>query len=210
MTKRKPLKNQKDKPMKTRICALLLIISSMSCANAQNDKENQIKAALLAAPAEARAGAHVYGYNEQGEMITLREGTNNFIVRADNPNQDGFEVVCYPKDVEPFMARGRELRAEGKNHGEVLQIREQEMMEGKLQKPNYGSTLNIYFGLEAKYNPETDSLEGGHFRYVVYTPLATPETTGLPSKPNAKGHPWIMFPGKYRAHIMITPIKEEN
>lgn len=174
-------------------------------AQAQVSKENQIKSALLAAPIDARDGAHVYGFDKDGKFVTLRKGTNNFIVRSDDPNLDGFEVVCYPKDVEPFMARGRALKAEGKNRGEIFDIREKEMMNGTLQKPGYGSTLQIYRGANAKYNPATDKLEGGDFRYVIYTPLATAKTTGLPEKPNGAGHPWVMFPGLYRAHIMITP-----
>ena len=34
---------------------------------------------------------------------------------------------------------------------------------------------------------------------------ATQETTGLSLAPNESSHPWLMFPGKYNAHIMITP-----
>lgn len=196
--------------MKKLLVILLCTISLQFSCSAQNNAEEQIKSAVLAAPAAVRDGAHVYGYNEKGEMITLREGTNNFVVRADDPTKEGFEIVSYPKDVEPFMARGRELRAEGKNRGEVLQTREEEMMNGTLQKPNYGSTLAIYYGENAKYNSETDELEGGQFRYVIYTPLATAESTGLPISPNGKGHPWVMFPGLYRAHIMVTPPAEGN
>lgn len=195
--------------MKKNLLVICMVLFGSSSLFAQQmSKEDQIKSAVLAAPASVRDGAHVYGFNEKGEFVTLREGTNNFIVRADDPNSPGFEVVCYPKDVEPFMARGRELRAQGKNRGEVIQMREDEMKNGTLQKPNYGSTLNIYYGENARYNPETNELEGGNFRYVIYTPLATAETTGLPISPNGKGHPWVMFPGLYRAHIMVTPPSE--
>ncbi|MBO3697333.1 hypothetical protein [Roseivirga sp. E12] len=185
------------------ILTLALLCSAPSIA--QKNKADQIKMAVQAAPVEARDGAHVYGFDDDGNFITLREGTNNFVVRADDPNKDGFEIVCYPKDVEPFMARGRALKAEGKNRGEIFAIREKEMMDGTLQKPGYGSTLQIYYGKDAKYNTETGKVEGGSFRYVIYTPLATALTTGLPEKPNGGGHPWVMFPGLYRAHIMITP-----
>ena len=171
----------------------------------QSKKEDQIKSALWAAPEAAREGAHVYGFDKDGKFVTLREGTNNFIVRSDDPNKEGFEIVCYPKDVEPFMARGRALKAEGKSRGQIFDIREKEMMNGSLQKPGYGSTLQIYRGADAKYNPETGKVEGGEYRYVIYTPRATAQTTGLPEKPNGAGHPWVMFPGLYRAHIMITP-----
>lgn len=190
--------------MKALTLGLLLSLFSTSLF-AQYSTEDQINMALLAAPETAREGAHVYGFNDKGEMVTLRKGTNEFIVRSDDPNRKGFEVVCYKTDVEPFMARGRELRAEGKNRGEVFDIREKEMKDGSLRKPDQGSTLQIYYGPDAKYNPETKALEGGKFRYVVYMPLATQESTGLPLKPQGPGHPWLMFPGLYRAHIMITP-----
>ena len=190
--------------MKTLTTLLFVCLIATSCL-AQHSKEDQIAMAVLAAPETARDGAHVYGFDENGKMVTLREGTNDWIVRSTNPANPNFEVVCYKRDVEPFMARGRELRAEGKNRKEVFDIREKEMMNGSLRKPDQGSTLSIYYGKDARYNPETKALEGGKFRYVVYMPLATQESTGLPLKPNAPGHPWLMFPGLYRAHIMITP-----
>lgn len=188
-----------------KLSTIIITMLISTIAFAQKNKADQIKMALQAAPVEAREGAHVYGFDDDGKFITLREGTNNFVVRSDDPNREGFEIVCYPKDVEPFMARGRELKAEGKNRGEIFAIREKEMMDGTLQKPGYGSTLQIYYGKDARYNAETGLVEGGAFRYVIYTPLATSLTTGLPEKPNGSGHPWVMFPGLYRAHIMITP-----
>ncbi len=161
--------------------------------------------ALLAAPVEVRDGAHVYGFDKDGKFITLREGTNGFIVRSDDPNQEGFEVVCYGVDAEPFMARGRELKSKGKGRADVLTMREEEAEAGTLKMPNYGSVLHIYYGQDAKYNPETEEIEGASYRYVIYTPQATQASTGLPLRPNGPGHPWLMFPGTHRAHIMITP-----
>jgi len=194
--------------MKT-LATLLLFTLCTSSVFAQHSKEDQINMAVLAAPESARDGAHVYGFDEDGKMVTLRKGTNDWVVRAHDPSRSSFEVVCYKTDVEPFMARGRELRAEGRNRGEIFDIREKEMNAGTLQIPDNGSTLSIYYGKEARYNAETRELEGGKFRYVVYMPKATQETTGLPLRPNGPGHPWLMFPGLNRAHIMITPPDEK-
>ncbi len=47
------------------------------------------------------------------------------------------------------------------------------------------------------------------FRYVVYIPWATAANTGLPTKPEAPGMPWIMDPGTHRAHIMIDPVMKD-
>ncbi len=144
-----------------------------------------------------------------GEFVTLREGDNESIVLADNPNKDGFNAACYHKDLEPFMARGRALRAEGKTGKEVFDIRETEMKSGQLNI-TLGSTLHIYYGAETVYDPETSKVEGAKLRYVVYMPWATSESTGLPKAPSAPNHPWIMNPGTHRAHIMISPLPEDR
>jgi len=177
--------------------------------NAIDTDEALIATALMAAPKESRSGCKVIGYNMAGEFVTLREGDNEFIVLVDNPNQDGFNAACYHKDLEPFMARGRALRAEGKTGQEIFAIREAEMKSGQI-KITTGSTLHIYYGAKTMYDPETSKVEGAQLRYVIYMPWATSESTGLPEAPIAPNHPWIMEPGTHRAHIMISPLPEDR
>ncbi|MFT6807945.1 MAG: hypothetical protein ACJA01_001168 [Saprospiraceae bacterium] len=172
--------------------------------------EALIATALMAAPKESRMGSKVIGYNMVGEFVTLKEGDNEFICLADNPKQSGFSAACYHKDLESFMARGRELKSEGKNAGEIFDIREEEVKSGKLDMGKTGSTLHLYYGADSNYNPETSEVEGAKYRYVVYMPWATAESTGLPETPIAANHPWIMNPGTHRAHIMISPLVEEE
>jgi len=171
--------------------------------------EALIATALMAAPEESRSECKVIGYNMAGEFVTMREGDNEFIVLADNPKQDGFNAACYHKDLEPFMARGRALRAEGKTGQEIFAIREAEMKSGQL-KITPGSTLHIYYGVKTVYDSETSKVEGAQLRYVVYMPWATSESTGLPETPMAPNHPWIMNPGTHKAHIMISPLPEDR
>ncbi|MGA8853831.1 MAG: hypothetical protein WB492_06610 [Christiangramia sp.] len=168
--------------------------------------EIQIKTALLAAPENKRSEAMVYGYNKQGEMIVLREGTNNMVCIADDPNFEGIQVACYSKKLEPFMARGRELTAQGRSEIEKRKIRKEEADSGKLKMPDSPSTLYVFSGSQENYDSETGELKDGKFRYVVYIPYATTESTGLPDKPEAPGMPWLMDPGTHRAHIMISPV----
>lgn len=177
--------------------------------NAIDTDEALIATALMAAPKESRSGCKVIGYNMAGEFVTLREGDNEFIVLADNPNQVGFNAACYHKDLEPFMARGRALRAEGKTGQEIFATREAEMKSGQI-KITPGLTLHIYYGAKTVYDPETSKVEGAQLRYVVYMPWATSESTGLPEVPMAPNHPWIMNPGTHRAHIMISPLPEDR
>ena len=188
---------------------LLLLINSVMAFGQTPSAEIQTKGALLAAPEEKRAGAMVYGYDAKGAFIVLRKGTNELICLADNPSQKGFSVSCYHKDLDPFMARGRDLKAEGKSFQEIFDIREAEAKSGKLLMPKQASNLQVYSAAEEAYNPTTGEVTKGKFRYVVYIPWATASSTGLPTKPEAPGMPWIMDPGTHRAHIMIDPVSKD-
>ena len=168
-------------------------------------KDIQIRTATLPLPEKDRKGAMVYGYNTKGELIVLREGTNNMICIADIPDREGISVSCYSKRLEPFMARGRELNAQGKSQEERNAIRGEEIASGALSMPREPSMLYVYFGKDEDYDPATGDLSEGKFRYVIYTPFATTESTGLPDKPHAPGMPWLMDPGTHRAHIMVGP-----
>ncbi len=165
----------------------------------------QIKTAVLAAPADKRDGATVYGYSAQNEFTLLRKGTNELVCLADDPRQKGLNVSCYHRDLEPFMERGRVLKQEGKKADEILKTREQEVKDKKLTMPHHPSTLFSYTAKDENYNAATGEVKDGYLRYVVYIPYATAESTGLPLKPEVPGMPWIMDPGTYRAHILINP-----
>jgi len=173
-----------------------------------NTDEALVATALLAAPAESRESCTVIGYNMAGEFVTFKEGNNDFICLVDDVNKVGFNAACYHKSLEPFMARGRALRAEGKNRNEIFDIREEEIKSGKLSMGDPGATLHIYFGAKSTYDPATSKVDGAQWRYVVYLPFATAASTGLPEDPIAPNHPWIMDPGTHRAHIMISPVAE--
>lgn len=170
--------------------------------------EVQISTAVQSLPEELQAGAKVWGYNSSGNLVELREGTNDMICLSDDPDKKGFNTACYHKDLEEFMARGRELKAEGKNSGEIFEIRENEAKSGQLKMPEQPTTLHICYGSDAVYNESTGKMDNTKIRYVVYIPWATPESSGLPTKPMMPGGPWIMDPGTHRAHIMITPPQE--
>jgi hypothetical protein len=196
--------------MKT-IAGILVFLGSLSClAQDIPSAEIQIKTAVLAAPAEHRENAKVYGYSPKGEFIVLRKGTNGMVCLADDPAQKDYSVACYHKDLEPFMERGRVLKKEEKTHTEIFDIREAEVKAGKLTMPKQPATLFVYTADDDKYNKTTGEVQNGYLRYVIYIPYATSESTGLPLKPDAAGMPWIMDPGTHRAHIMISPPQKTN
>ena len=167
--------------------------------------EAQIKMALLAAPEEKRDGAMVYGYDANGKLTVLRKGTNEMICLGDNPLQKGFSVACYHKDMEPYMSRGRELRAAGVPEEEATKTRDEEVKSGKLKMNSAPSILFVYSAKEEDCDFVNGTVKNGYLRYVIYIPYATSENTGIPINPTAPGMPFIMFPGTPRAHIMINP-----
>ena len=195
-----------------RLLAILLFASPVFTSVAQStmpSAEAQIKSAVLAAPADKREGAAVYGYSANGALTLLRKGTNELICLADDPKQKGFSTSCYHKDLEPFMARGRALRKEGKSGQEIFDTREKEAKAGKLPMPKNPTTLFVFSAPDEGFDPTTGEVKNGSLRYVVYIPYATSESTGLPLKPEGPAMPWIMHPGTHGAHIMITPPKDK-
>ncbi|MEX2262231.1 MAG: hypothetical protein WD696_09785 [Bryobacteraceae bacterium] len=163
---------------------------------------DQIASAILAAPKERRGEAAVLGYNAKGEVTTLRKGTNEFVCLADNPADKAFSVACYHKDLEPFMARGRELAVQFKGK-ERHEVRWKEVEEGKVPMPREARALYVLTG--SGYDAAKGAVINSYLRWVVYVPFATPESTGLTTTPGAA--PWLMYPGTAGAHIMINPPK---
>jgi len=191
------------------LLSTIILISLNSCAQDIPNKATQIAAAVMAAPEQDRDGAMVYGYDKNGKLVTLREGTNSLICMANDPSKENFQTVCYHKDLEPFMTRGRELKAEGKKFQEIFDQREVEAKSGKLQMPEQPTTMHLLEGSDAFYDEASGEVKNARYRYVVYIPWATAASTGLPLKPMVPGGPWIMNPGTHRAHIMITPPNEK-
>jgi hypothetical protein len=165
---------------------------------------DQIASAILAAPAERRADATVLGYNAKGQVVTLRKGSNDLVCLASDPREKAFSVACYHKDLEPFMARGRELANDGSKGKDRHEQRWKEVEQGKVPMPREPRLLYVLTG--SGYDAAKAQVNDAYLRWVVYTPYATPESTGLTTK--AGPGPWLMYPGTPGAHIMISPPKK--
>jgi hypothetical protein len=191
--------------MKSTIMVSTVLMATAAVAANVPAPDTQIAAAILAAPAELRAGAAVLGYNPQGELVSLRAGKNELICLASDPTKTAFSVACYHKDLEPYMARGRELAAEKLTGQQRNDQRWKEVAEGKLALPREPRTLYVLTG--AGFDAATGKVTDAYLRWVIYVPFATPESTGLSTKPSENA-PWLMYPGTAGAHIMINPPKK--
>ncbi|MGE0101626.1 MAG: hypothetical protein AB7H86_07885 [Blastocatellales bacterium] len=190
--------------MKRHVLVLIVSLFLTGVAAAQTaPAEQQIAAAVLAAPEELRSGAGVLGYDAQGKLGTLRKGTNELICLADDPSDTRWSVACYHKDLDPFMARGRELAAQGIKGGDRNEkYRWKEIAEGKLAMPKEPRMLYVLSG--KGFDAEKGAAIEGSLRWVIYVPYATAESTGLSTKAK-RGAPWLMDAGTAGAHIMISP-----
>ena len=181
--------------------AVLLALPATSLfAQAMPPREEQVAAAVLPLPDNLKDAAKVMGYDASGKFTTLREG-KGMICLAQYPKEPRFHVSCYHESLEPFMARGRELRASGTPEIQVDTVRFAEVKAGKLKVPDGPATLYQIFG--SGFDPKTMAVKEGRRLYVVYIPGATGASTGLAERPKGTD-PWIMFPGTPKAHIMFS------
>lgn len=190
--------------MKLMMLLSLLTLSLTAFAQTIPPAEEQITATVQAAPEEMRAGAAVLGYNAEDKLVELRKGTNELVCLADDPKDAArFSAACYHKDLEPFMARGRELTAQGITGGNRnAEYRWKEVKEGKLKMPKEPRMLYVLSG--KGYDAASGKVIDGQVRWVIYVPFATAESIGLSTK-SKRGEPWLMDAGTAGAHIMITP-----
>jgi hypothetical protein len=165
---------------------------------------DQIAQAVLPLPKDLRDGASVLGYGADGKFASLRAGTGSMVCLSSNPNMERWHVACYHKSLEPFMARGRELRTQGVQGTQVDSVRFREAKEGKLKLPSEPALLYSLTGPKDSFDAASGTASKATPLFVVYMPYATSESTGLSAQP-LRGMPWVMFPGTPKAHIMFVP-----
>lgn len=157
---------------------------------------SQVKLAVAAAPAELRDGATVYGHSAKGDLVVIRKGSNDLVCIADDAEQSGLNVSCYHQDLEPFMKRGRELKAQGKSFQEIFDLREREVKEGKLTMPKDPSSLYVFTAAEGQFDKATGEVTKGYplcdihsLRYCAKHRLAADAKRSRDALDNGPGHP---------------------
>ncbi len=166
----------------------------------------QVKLAVLAAPQAFRSAATVLGYGEDRRLRTLRAGSNDIICLADDPGEAKFHSSCYHKSLEPFMAAGRAIRTRyGKEAPKTLvdSLRLRDIRRGRIKMPAQPAALYQIFAESDSVNVAAGTLKGSSALDVIYVPYGTTATTGFTTDA-LRGTPWLMYPGKPWAHVMIV------
>lgn len=161
----------------------------------------QIAGAVQPLPEADRATATVIGYRNYGRLAVLREGTGTMVCLADDPSAEAWHVACYHKDLEPFMARGRELEAQGMKRPAIDSVRLAEITAKTLPFPDGPRALINLSAPKDSIDAATGIARSPRRLDVVYVPYATAASVGFPERPGVG--PWLMYPGKPWAHLMI-------
>lgn len=186
----------------------LALLPFAAVAQAQTNQvlppARQIALAVLPAPAAFREASTVLGYRPDGQLVRLRLGDNGIICLADDPKEPRFHVACYHQSLEPFMARGREIRRiHGPDKRELTDsLRLADIRAGRIRMPARAVLYQIS-AADDSVDVATARIKSPSYLDVVYIPGATTRSTGL-STDAMRGMPWLMSPGKPWAHIMIV------
>lgn len=180
---------------------LIVAALPLTCLTGQaKSPEREIVDAVSPLPAGQQAAAAVRAYRH-GTLTEIRAGTNGIICLADDPAREGFHAACYHQSLEPFMERGRALRASGLTAEAADSARLAALEAKTLAAPPAGAFLCSIFADDA-FDPTNGVPDGTRGLYVLYLPYATEASTGIPATPSRE-HPWLMYPGKPTAHVMI-------
>jgi len=177
------------------ISFFLVSIFASLAANAQS--AGDLATAVMPLPAELRAGATVYTYDDTGNRVVLKRGTNLFECQPLD------EVTGFTRCSGTAGSSRRDLTAKLSAQGlegEALQALIADAEHRGLIPPR------IFGAVSYRTYNKPDRIQ---LLMVISLPNATAESLGMPTgrqRDNAlagKGRPWMMRPGTSGAHLMI-------
>ena len=177
---------------------VLFVVAAVAVtANAFAQSSPEIDKAVLAAPANQRAGATVIKWKPDFTYDTLRKGTNKLVCydRSGFPLQRPFSVECTMLTNLDRAAQNLKAEATGDKAKSEAMLDAMEK-SGTRVKPEFGS---VWYHLSGNDQASATT------HMTIAVPGATQKTMGLPeSAAAANGGVWIMNAGTSTAHLM-TP-----
>ena len=175
---------------RTNLIVLGILVASAS-AFAQD--QAAIDKALIAAPAQLKAGATVIKWKADYTYDTLKKGTNKLVCydKSGLPGQAAYIVECTNLGNLERAAQNLKFEAMGAQKQAALDAAEK---DGTRVKPEFGSVWYHVMGADAEH---------ARTHMTIAVPGATTQSLGLPDNGKAGGV-WIMNAGTTTAHLM-TP-----
>ena len=177
--------------------ALMMFGSTMAMSVSAQSVDALITEALRPLPEDLRAEATVYTYNDAGDRIVLRQGSNQVECVPKNPDT-GF-IRCNATSNAARMDYTAKLRAQGLNGAELNDALADAVIQGIIDEFVFGS-------IRYRLYDEEDNIK---LLWIVQVPYAMPEDLGIPTESQfqnsllGRGTPWLMQAGTANAHVMI-------
>ena len=174
------------------LCALSLAVALPAAQSA----EDEMAAALMAAPPALQAGAMVIKLDSGGDYTVLREGSNDLVCwdRSDEPGR-AFSVQCTSLANLARIQQNRGFNMSGKTADEIRAMREEAEANGTREISAFGSVYYTLNGADA---------ESANMHITIAVPFANGESTGFSEEGSyTRAGSWVMEVGTSSAHIMI-------
>ena len=181
---------------------ILSSVAMMSCsllafaaANGQT-RDELIAQAVLPLPEDLRAGAAVFDYNDDGQRILLRGGSNHVECK---PRDDNGFTSCFGKASAARRDYSQKLSASGLEGEELQAALSKAEAAGEIEPIPFGSMFYRVYDKDDRIQ----------LLWVVMLPNATAEDLGMSLESQrdnslaGMGRPWMMREGTPSAHLMI-------
>jgi hypothetical protein len=177
-----------------RITPIFFTILAVS-ASAFAQDQAAIDKALMAAPAQLKAGATVIKWKADYTYDTLKKGTNKLVCydKSGMPAAQPFMVECTSLGNLDRVAQNMKFEAIADKAASKAAFDAAEK-DGTRVKPEFGSVWYHVMGADAEHTRN---------HMTIAVPGATTQSLALPSD-NKQGGVWIMNAGTTTAHLM-TP-----
>ena len=169
-------------------------------------REERIKLAESAAPAEVSSKATVYLLEKTG-YVKVREGTNGFSCFVDRQSPLNLEPTCFDAEGSATTLLTRlfveEQRGQGKSEEEITAAVADGYKTGKFQAPRKPGIAYMMSDGGFLYIPSANKIVHLPQHLMFYAPYVTDKDIGSP--PPAANMPHLIRPGQPDAYIVVFP-----
>ena len=174
-------------------------------------REERIKLAESAAPAEISSHATVYLLERSGYVKT-REGTNGFSCLVDRQTPLNLEPTCFDAEGSattlPTRLFVEEQRGKGESEEQIKAELDAGYKTGKYKAPSKPGIVYMMSDRGVLLIPGTNKLVAIPPHLMFYAPYVTDKDIGAP--PAARNMPRVIRPGQPDAYIIVIPGPAEH
>ena len=134
-----------------RVFLLGLVVTALPSALDAQSVDEQIARAVMAAPANLQADAAVITFDESGEIVVVREGSNGLMCwdSSNEPGRQGiFNAQCTSELNRPRVKQNHQFSHAGGTPEEIQALFDRAEEDGTRELPVYGTMYYHWIGEE--------------------------------------------------------------